>query len=119
MINMNEYKARVKTDYNHPAWELLEKCLVELQKRGIDPYYINGIHVPQAYDTEQSYDGNYISISTVYRSNATAQNVSVRLTYYVPSSKYSSRVIATEKIPKNASEKVINNRINKVLAGLS
>lgn len=122
MFNLTEYKARVKTDYSHPAWDLLERVLEELQKRGVDPYYINSVHVPQAYDKEQSLGEvgqTYIGLETVYRNNGTEQNVSVKIHRNVVTGKTSARRTISVKVPKNASVKVINNRIDKVLGGLS
>ena len=119
MFDIKIYKERVKTDYDSPAWELLERVVAELEARGLDPHYINGIHVAQAYDKNEDFSeapigSKHINVQTVYRSNGTKENVSVKITVSAKVNYYSSLRSIQVKVPKNASDKVIKSRVDQI-----
>lgn len=112
-MTIQKYKERVISDFESPAWALLEKVVAEFNKRGIEPDCIN------LYGGEN--EGNiWIDVSTVYKHNGANENVSVKIGVYKRNNDYmrSSTRIAKVIVPKDASEKVINKRIDKALAAV-
>lgn len=120
MYNMTELKKKVITDYDSPAFILLERVIKEMEKRGIEPHYVMGLHVPAAY--ERPIDINsipkHISITTVSRHNGTEANVSVEIAVSEMTGRSTAKRTCVVKVPKDASEKVINRRIDKILEAL-
>ena len=121
MINMSELKKKVFTDYDSPAFILMERVINEMGKREIEPYYIMGIHIPTACENDNKtwFDieigKKYIGINTVSRHNGTAANVTVEIAVSEKTSKLSAKRLCIVKVPKDASDKVINKRIDKIL----
>ncbi len=124
MFNVDEFKKKVVTDYDSPAFALMVRVIDEMGKRGFEPYYVMGIHIPTACDQvhENWFDieagKKYIGINTVYRHNGTGANVSVEIDVSEKVGKFSAKRICVVKVPKDASDKVIGRRIDKVLEAL-
>ena len=120
MIDMIKFKEKVFTDYESPAFALLERVVDEMGKRGADPYYIMGIHVSTAYESwfDICPQEKYLSVNTVSRHNGTAANVTVEIAANIKTGRSSARRICVVKVPKDASDKVINKRIDKILEAM-
>lgn len=93
---------------NSKAFKLLERVFDELIKRGIEPCIVE-YHCGSKKPKENE---SYINLETIYKHNATAENTTCRIDVY------NKLRIATVKIPGGASDKVINNRINKILESI-
>lgn len=121
MINMNEFKKKLITDYDSPAFVMMERVINEMGKREIDPYYIMGVHVPAAHEghnkdwNDIKVSENYICVDCVYRHNGTGANVTVKISVCKKTSESTATRICVVKVPKDASDKVINKRIDKVV----
>lgn len=109
-MTIEKVRERVKTNYESPAWKLVKRIVDEMNKRGIEP---DGIIL---WDGGQKPLGTrLIGVEPVYRSNGTSEDVSARIVIYEVV-KLGMMQIAKIKVPGGASEKVINNRIDKALA---
>ena len=106
--------SKIITDTTSKAWELLVRVEKALMEKGIEPYAINYMSMGKKKEVGEK----YISIRTVYRSNGTEEDVSVKIEVYEKINKYSSKRIESIKVPKDASDKVINNRIEKAIKSL-
>lgn len=109
-MTIEKVKEKVITDYESPAWKLVERIVNEMNKRGIEP---DGII---RWDGGQKPIGTrLIGVEPVYRRNGTSEDVSVKIVIY-EEVKLGMMQIAKIKVPGGASDKVINNRIDKALA---
>jgi hypothetical protein len=120
-MKLEYVKAYVVTDYNSPAWALLERVYGKLIEKGIEPDCICGTNTKR--EGGVSVGDKLTSIDTVYRRNGADEDVSVSLQVSVVDSIgyagcFCSKRIAKLKVPKNASDKVIESRINKLLESL-
>lgn len=111
-MTIAEYKEGIISDYESSAWKLLERVVEKLGERGIEPDSINGCHIK---DFEK---GKVMDIETVYHRNGASDNVTVRMTVaeFEPT-KYGGHFkgLIDVRVPKNASDRVINNRIDKII----
>lgn len=111
-MTIAEYKEHVISDYESPAWELLERVVEKLGERGIEPDAINGWHV------QDFGKGKVMDIETVYHHNGASDNVTVRMTVaeFEPTGRGGwFKGLIDVRVPKNASDRVINNRIDKII----
>lgn len=113
-MTIEEYKAKVITDYTSKAWALLERIVKNLGERGIEPYMINYMSMTEKSKFFTTGD-RVISVNTVYRSNGTERDVTAKIGVYEITGRHSLKRIIEEKVPKDASDNVINRRIDKVL----
>lgn len=116
-MTIQEYKENVKDNFKSSAWDLLEKTVIELEKRGIEPDTINGFGKREEWK-EKGIGDKKLSIETVYRSNGTEEDVTVKLLVFEKITEYTMRRVAFAKVPKNASERVINRRIDTILENI-
>ena len=122
MFNMEIYKQRVITDYDSPAWALLERVIKALENESVDAYYVQHTHVPQAYDKETDIDtigSKYLHVCTLHRHNATEANVSVRIDVVEKTGVWDYTRLARIKVPKDASDNVIKKRVTAALAAMA
>lgn len=114
-MTIKEYKESIISDFESPAWKLLERVMEKLAERGIEPDVLNGYH---KVDLKK---GRVLFAETVYHHNGASDNVTVRMsvTEYNPGEYGRSfKQIINAKVPKNASDRVINNRIDKIVEAL-
>ena len=107
---------RIKMDFESKAFHLMERVVKALQDRGITPMWLNGIGFADELDQLKEGD-KIVSVRTVYRSNATSEDVSAEIA--VSEVKMGRNYMWEErlmkiKVPKDASDKVIGNRIDKI-----
>lgn len=100
------------------ASELKEKVLNRLEERGLNVGCIDFRFV------EGFTGGNHIAVKEVWRHNGTDENVSVDIKYFVTLGKISDysesfKLVGSVRVPKNASDKVIDNRIDKFMEIIS
>lgn len=108
-MTIEEVKEKIITDYESPAWKLVERIVSEMNKRGIEP---DGIVL---WDGGSKPLGTrLIGVEPVYRSNGTSEDVSARIVIDEVV-KFGEIRIAKIKVQGGASDKVINNRIDKAL----
>ena len=104
------------------ASELLDRVLYRMGERNIFPYYVNGYHDENKRFTE---NGNkIINVSETFRMNGVGhgmENVTVTINVYRAEREaiYGNKPCALYpvlkvKVPKDASDRVIDNRIAKV-----
>lgn len=114
-MTIKEYKGFAISDFESPAWKLLERVVEKLGERGIEPDSINGCHIK---DFEK---GKVMNIGTVYHRNGASDNVTVRMSVaeFEPT-QYGGRFkgLIDVRVPKNASDRVVNNRIDKIVEAL-
>lgn len=110
-MTIAEYKEGIISDFESPAWKLLERVVEKLGERGIEPDIINGCHI-------QLEKGKVLFIDTVYHRNGANDNVTVKMSVaeFEPS-EYGGHFkgLIDVRVPKNASDRVINNRIDKII----
>ncbi len=94
------------------SFELLVRVCKALEEKDIPVYYINGI----GCKGDTWYIGDkFVEVREVYRSNGTEEDVTVKITVHECWQERTSKVIGFVKVPKNASDKVIQKRISQVL----
>lgn len=107
--------AKYIESYSHrtgKSFELLVRVCKSLEEKEICIDSINGI----SYKGDPWVVGNkYISVHEVYRSNGTEENVTVKIDVLECDGERSGRRVGFVKVPKNASDKVIQKRISQVL----
>ena len=102
--------------------ELMERVLNRMAERNLFPYYVNGSHHGIERFTEN--DDKIIQVEETFRMNGVAsglENVTVTIKVYraewstiygnVPGALYP---VLKVKVPKDASDKVIDRRIDQV-----
>ena len=97
------------SNYESPAWKLDERIVSEMNKRGIEPDGIvlwDGCRKPLGT--------RLIGVEPVYRSNGTSEDVSAKIVIH-EQVKWGVIRIAKIKVQGGASDRVINNRIDKAL----
>lgn len=112
-MTTEEYKKGIISDWDSAAWKLLERVVATLNERGIEPDVIN------CKSDENMKDGKILVVETVYHHNGADDNASVDLKVVgYEKTPWGGRFqgIAKERVPKNASDRVINNRIEKIIA---
>ena len=100
------------------AHELLKRITAELTDRGFQLYEWNYGRMVGTRDPDLDYPAGvkHIFAQETYRSNHTPENVTATITIEVTLNEHSSRTIFRVKVPKNASDRVLKNRVDKVLA---
>lgn len=101
------------------ATELMKRVVTEIENHGIicedqkfATYTKHGVYVGETF----------LHIEEVYRHNGTEENVTVEIECYEITKVYQPDIWNTKrrgnviKVPKNASDKVIANRIEKAIA---
>ncbi len=112
-MTIAEYKKGIISDYNNEAWKLLERIVEALNNRGVEPDMIN------CKADEDMKDGKILVVEAVYHHNGADDNTSVDLkviNYKKTIGGGRFQGIAKERVPKKASDRVINNRIEKILS---
>lgn len=94
------------------ASELMERVLSRMTERNLEAWYINGIHSKSAQNEELP--DKHLNVSETYRSNGTEENVTVTIEGAVRISEYSSRRTLKVRVPKDASDRVIDRRLDEV-----
>lgn len=107
---------------NCKAFKLLEKVASEFESRGVEPDTIE--YASEASEDAPKIGTRQLHIETVQRHNGTAEDVSVNIeitevTKVNSATWYSSKTIAKIKVPKEASDKVIKNRVDKAIEYLN
>lgn len=101
------------------ATELMKKVINEIENHGLkcaEQNYSTSTEVNKVIGATQ------LHIEEVYRHNGTDENVSVNIECYEITSVFSSNIYRVKrrgnviKVPKNASDKVIKNRVEKAIA---
>lgn len=95
------------------AFTLLERVFTEFMKRGIEPQKIGSLSDGGFEDKER-----YIELETIDKHNGAKEDVSCRISIFEQRGRFMAMRIAEAKVPKAASERVINNRIDKILQAL-
>lgn len=120
-MKLEQIKGRLVTDYESKAWRNLERTYDALIKEGCEPTHIQGICMAQDDESVKVGD-RYINLCTVYRNNATDENVSADIEVMEVIGKttcsYSIRRIFKARISGDPSDKVIANRVKKALDAL-
>lgn len=100
------------------AQALAKRVVEELNRRGFEMKQIGN----SVFTSKQDYveGSRYFYIEETYRQNATEENVTAKLKVYENGVAWKVDLCATKylgevKIPKNASDKVIANRVNKAM----
>jgi hypothetical protein len=112
---------RVETDTTSPAFSLVRKCVKALETRAVLISRINGIGLSKE-TAERKAGDKTVGVRTLHRHNGTAQNVSAEIMiieYQQRSWGLAEVQIGKIKVPGGASDRVIQNRIDKVLVGLT
>lgn len=92
--------------------ELLDRVLKCFKERNIEPYWIEHYHENSNWKTIPEFT---LDVYQTYRINHhTLDNVTVTIEV-AKWNQYSGHRIAKIKVPKDASDKVINNRIDKAI----
>lgn len=94
------------------SFELLVRVCKAIEEKDVPIGFINGTGCKG--DT-WSVGDRYIGINEVYRSNGTEEDVTVKISVMECDSERSAKRIGFVKVPKNASDKVIQKRISQVL----
>ena len=105
-MKIAQFKEKATTDFNSEGWKLLERVVKALDERGLEPDVIEGLSINLK-------EGKVIFVETVYRHNGTNENVNVKLAVAEHEGHRIKHLIEV-KVPKDASDKVINNRIDKI-----
>lgn len=90
---------------------VIESIASKLESRG---YKVESFVGNYRHFRDLPIGATYGFIEELYRSNGTAQDVNYRVGIERKTSEYGAYRTAQVKIPMNASERVINNRINKL-----
>ena len=94
------------------ASELMERVLHRMEDRNIVAYYQNGIHINWVKGEKPP--EKHLNVSETYKHNATEENVTVTIEGSVRISEYSSRRTLKVRVPKDASDRVIDRRLDEV-----
>ena len=94
------------------ASELMERVLSRMEERNVqDSNEPEGFDHP-VFDAMNIGD-KYIRVYETGRHNGTEENVTVTIQCLIKISEYSSRLIQKIRVPKNASDKVIDKRLDE------
>ena len=94
---------------NQPSGDLVRRILAELEAQGQKPTTVNGLVIDKGCKDKS------LAVSEVYRSNATEQNVTAKIDVIEWKTGNWGKRIATIKVPKDASDKVLKNRVQKAV----
>lgn len=93
------------------AYTLLKRVVSAFEDRKMEVDFINGI----GFGTGRTTGETYISVEEISKHNGAKENVSVSIRLYRMTAPTSARLVFSVKVPKDSSEKVINNRIDKIM----
>ena len=96
------------------ASELKKQVLSRMEERGITA---NDNYVKNWHDFEIGH--RFLFVEEVYRRNGVEENVTVKIYVTEKISEYTEKIMTTVKVPKNASAKVIDRRIDEAYAFLN
>lgn len=101
------------------ASELLKRVIEIANGRDLFPYFINGIHENDAEYTE--INERRFNVGEIHKHNGTKENVSVAIEITeLLESKFGTRIIRERiKVPADASDNVINKRLDKIVEFLN
>lgn len=94
------------------SFELLVRVCKALEEKGI---YIDSINNIGYVGDTWSVGDRCVSVKEVYRSNGTEENVTVKIDVMECNGERSAKRIGFVKVPKDASDKVIQKRISQAL----
>lgn len=97
--------------------ELMEKIIAEFNANGIEfeDNSRNG-YCNFDFDTMRDSTGcKWIDIDEVYRHNGTEHNVNAEISVYLTTGNRYSERIAKVRVNENASDRVIKNRVKKIM----
>ena len=103
-----------KPDTTSETFRLMARLVNELLINGVDVGYIEKRGDLEERSRRQIGD-KFVALHTVYRSNATKVNKSVDIDVYVKISQDTSHRIGKVRVRVDASDKVINKRIDTVV----
>ena len=86
------------------ASELKSRVLARMEQRGLTAYKHNEV----VLDRER-----YLAVHETFKHNDAEENVTVTIYCCVPFGGYAYRVISKIRVPKNASDKVIDKRLDE------
>ena len=117
---MSRVRERVITDWDSPACELLERVVDRMEERGVNPDYILGLRIANPGCDWFSIEEKtiYTTVDVIDRHNGTRANVSVMIHACVKTGRFTAKRICGVKVPKDASDRVIDRRIDQVLASI-
>jgi hypothetical protein len=100
------------------AHELLTRITAELTERGFQMNEWNDGRIMSTMIPRIEYVNGtrFINVEETYRSNGTEENVTATISVSIADGIHSTRIVFKVKVPKDASDKVINNRIDKTIA---
>ena len=124
-MKLEQYLSSLHTDVTDPSFILMERCIKALEARGYDVHTINGLHTGEetnAHDIGEK----VIGVSQVYHRNGAKENVSVDIfVQEIVWDKYQKEKglswrgsVFKVRVHRDASDKVLNNRIDKVIANM-
>lgn len=86
------------------ASELKARVLARMEQRGLTAYRYNEV----VLDRER-----YLAVHETYKHNDADENVTVTIYGCVPFGGYAFKIITKIRVPKNASDKVIDKRLDE------
>ena len=108
----NEITTKVAEMFEARGFEVIANMgkLGDSEEYGVADYQIG-------YDeiSDLEIGAKYIKIRNVFRHNGTAKNVSAEIELIQKNNRWSSSRVDRVKITKDAGERAINNKINKIL----
>lgn len=97
--------------------ELMEKIIAEFNANGIE-LKLNKQNYFSSYDHETMYNtvgAKYVRLDEVNRHNGTEKNVNAEISVYVMKEGHSASRIEKVRVNENASDRVIKNRVKKIM----
>ena len=97
--------------------ELMEKIVAEFKANGIE-IKLSKQNYFNSYDHETMYNAvgaKYIELNEVYRHNGTEKNVTAEISVWVMKEGHCSSRIEKVRVNENASDRVIKNRVKKIM----
>lgn len=92
------------------AMELLKRVVESAEARSLSFVFISRICNTKEFD-QIEIGGKYLACDTVCRHNGTSENVSVDIEVHQKTTDHDSRRLFKVRVPKDASDNVINKRI--------
>lgn len=103
---------------NSKAVELLKRVVESAEARSLSFVFISGLGNTKEYEQIEIGE-KYLACDTVYRHNGTNENVSVDIQVYQKTSNNGSKRLLKVRVPKDASDNVINKRITAAVEELT
>lgn len=97
--------------------ELMEKIVAEFNANGIklEKNLQNGYDNYDINTMRESTGIKWILIEEVYRHNGTEKNVTAKISVYETTGNRYSKIIDKVRVNENASDRVIKNRVKKIM----